>query len=295
MSEVDEVTSKYKLGKVLGQGSYGQVKLATEIATGQKVAIKFCDVAHASKKTREALFRECEIMKVLHHPYILELKEVILTPNKLCIVEEFVDHGELFQYIVQHRKVDLEIARKMFRQIAEGVAYCHSLGIVHRDLKCENILLDTDQLIVRIIDFGFAKAFESHESLRTECGSPHYTAPEIHSSRTYGPECDVWSLGCILYAMLLGHLPFDGSDAEIQASARIANYTIDGPMPDDAKDLIQRILVVNPAHRISINDVLLHPFIATESPNASPETRSSTETPVEEGTSSKGKCHKQQQ
>jgi serine/threonine protein kinase len=251
--------SGYTLGKVLGQGTYGVVRLATHNATGEIVAIKHCDISHATKKTRDSLTREVEVMRVLDHPNILKLKDVILLPTKLCLVVEYVDHGELFDYIVKNTRIEPTTARKMFLQICKGVQYCHSHAVVHRDLKCENVLLD-HEYNVKIIDFGFAKAFEAHSSLQTQCGSPHYTAPEVHSSQPYGPECDIWSMGCILFAMLAGYLPFDGSEEEIQALAAAMEYTIPDEVQGQARDLITRMLIADPKARISLTDVMAHAY-----------------------------------
>jgi serine/threonine protein kinase len=254
--------SQYTLGKVLGQGSYGVVRLATHVPTGNPVAIKICNLSKASKKTRDNLLREVGIMKRLDHPNILKLKDVILTSLRLCLVVEYVEGGELFDYIVAHQRIEESRAKKMFQQICQGVHYCHSREIVHRDLKAENILLDAD-LNVKIIDFGFSKALESHQALQTRCGSPHYTAPEINQIEPlYGLECDIWSLGVVLFAMLVGYLPFDDKDEMvISRLAKNMEYTIPKFVSDDARDLVTRMLIADPTKRITMAEILDHPWV----------------------------------
>jgi MAP/microtubule affinity-regulating kinase len=150
-------------------------------------------------------------MKLLNHPNIVRLYEVIDTPKELYLILEYASGGEIFDYLVAHGRMKEKEARKHFRQIVSAMDYCHSLHIIHRDLKAENLLLDTN-LNVKIADFGFSNQFNPGQRLNTWCGSPPYAAPELFQGKEYnGPEVDIWSLGVVLYVLVCGSLPFDGS------------------------------------------------------------------------------------
>ncbi len=153
--------------------------------------------------------REIKILKLFRHPHIIRLYEVIETPTDIFLVMEYVDGGELFEYIVQRGRLLETEARKFFQQIISGIEYCHRYMVVHRDLKPENLLLDSDKNI-KIADFGLSNMMLDGNFLKTSCGSPNYAAPEVITGKLYaGPEVDVWSCGVILYALLCGKLPFD--------------------------------------------------------------------------------------
>ncbi|KAJ1497720.1 Map microtubule affinity-regulating kinase [Coelomomyces lativittatus] len=153
-------------------------------------------------------------MKLLNHPHIVKLFEVIDTPNELFLILEYVPGGEIFDFLVARGRMKEKDARKYFRQIVSAVDYCHQLKIVHRDLKAENLLLDKD-LNVKIADFGFSNQFSPGQRLNTWCGSPPYAAPELFQGKEYsGPEVDIWSLGVVLYVLICGSLPFDGSNLQ---------------------------------------------------------------------------------
>lgn len=202
--------SNYRLGKTLGIGSFGKVKVAEHILTGHKVAIKILN----RKKIRQMdmedkVRREIKILRLFMHPHIIRLYEVIETAHDIYVVMEYVKSGELFDYIVEKGRLMEDEARRFFQQIVSGVEYCHRNMVVHRDLKPENLLLDS-RMNVKIADFGLSNVMRDGHFLKTSCGSPNYAAPEVISGRLYaGPEVDVWSCGVILYALLCGSLPFD--------------------------------------------------------------------------------------
>ena len=193
----------YVLTKYLGQGTTGKVKLAINTENQQQVAIKIISKESFQERPnlQSKIQREIALMRLVDHPHLLKLVDVLESPRHLYIVLEYAESGELFDYLVQRNSLDPDTAMGFFRQIIYGLEYLHSLGICHRDLKPENILLDSN-LNVKIADFGFARFVKSHIA-ETACGSPHYAAPEVIKGQQYdGRSADVWSCGVILYALL---------------------------------------------------------------------------------------------
>ncbi|KAK6148576.1 hypothetical protein DH2020_019488 [Rehmannia glutinosa] len=203
----ESLLRNYRLGKTLGHGSFGKVKIAEHIRTGHKVAIKILNRRRMkSPDMEEKVRREIKICRLFVHPHVIRLYEVIETPADIYVVMEYVPRGELFDYIVEKGRLQEDEARHFF---SAGVEYCHRNMVVHRDLKPENLLLDLKGN-VKIADFGLSNIMRDGHFLRTSCGSPNYAAPEVVSGKLYaGPEVDIWSCGVILYALLCGALPFD--------------------------------------------------------------------------------------
>ncbi|OHT13635.1 CAMK family protein kinase [Tritrichomonas foetus] len=194
---------EYILGRTLGSGTTGKVKLAVHKVTGQQVAIKIIKKAMFDVKPdlQRKIRREIALMRLLDHPHLLKLIEVYDSSHHMYIVLEFASHGELFDYLVARRRLDVPVALHFFREIIYGLDYLHSHAICHRDLKPENILLDEYDHI-KIADFGFARWMKSNIA-ETSCGSPHYAAPEVIRGERYdGRHADIWSCGVILYALL---------------------------------------------------------------------------------------------
>ncbi|RKO96071.1 Pkinase-domain-containing protein, partial [Caulochytrium protostelioides] len=172
----------YELGKYIGEGNFAKVRLSTHIPTGEKVAIKIIDKAKLDKITAKKLFREVRIMKLLNHPNIIRLYEVIDTPKELYLALEYAPGGEIFDYLVAHGRMKEKDARRHFHQIVSAVDYCHSRRVIHRDLKAENLLLDGD-LNVKVADFGFSNNFDPGQRLSTWCGSPAHAAPQLFQGK----------------------------------------------------------------------------------------------------------------
>ncbi|XP_066550966.1 MAP/microtubule affinity-regulating kinase 3a isoform X2 [Amia ocellicauda] len=247
----------YRLLKTIGKGNFAKVKLARHILTGREVAIKIIDKTQLNPTSLQKLFREVRIMKILNHPNIVKLFEVIETEKTLYLVMEYASGGEVFDYLVAHGRMKEKEARAKFRQIVSAVQYCHQKHIVHRDLKAENLLLDAD-MNIKIADFGFSNEFTMGNKLDTFCGSPPYAAPELFQGKKYdGPEVDVWSLGVILYTLVSGSLPFDGQNLkELRERVLRGKYRIPFYMSTDCENLLKRFLVLNPAKRGTLEQIM---------------------------------------
>jgi len=259
---------QFILGKNLGIGAFGKVKLATHAVTGHKVAVKILNKAKIKQLgMEEKVQREINILHLCTHPHIIRLYEVVDTPSDIFLVNEYVSGGELFDYIVSKGRLSADEARNFFHQIVSGVEYCHFQKIVHRDLKPENLLLDANHNI-KIADFGLSNLMRDGDFLRTSCGSPNYAAPEVISGHLYaGPEVDVWSCGVILYALLCGSLPFDDeSIPNLFKKIKSGMYSLPTHLSQLARNLIPRMLEVDPMKRITIPEIRLHPWFQHKLP-----------------------------
>uniref|UniRef100_A0A6I8Q0M1 non-specific serine/threonine protein kinase n=1 Tax=Xenopus tropicalis TaxID=8364 RepID=A0A6I8Q0M1_XENTR len=243
----------YRLLKTIGKGNFAKVKLARHILTGREVWCfsQICSSLH------DCFMMEVRIMKILNHPNIVKLFEVIETEKTLYLVMEYASGGEVFDYLVAHGRMKEKEARAKFRQIVSAVQYCHQKHIVHRDLKAENLLLDAD-MNIKIADFGFSNEFTVGNKLDTFCGSPPYAAPELFQGKKYdGPEVDVWSLGVILYTLVSGSLPFDGQNLkELRERVLRGKYRIPFYMSTDCENLLKRFLVLNPSKRGTLEQIM---------------------------------------
>ncbi|CAA0406316.1 unnamed protein product [Arabidopsis thaliana] len=262
------ILPNYRIGKTLGHGSFAKVKLALHVATGHKVAIKILNRSKIKNMGIEIkVQREIKILRFLMHPHIIRQYEVIETPTDIYVVMEYVKSGELFDYIVEKGKLQEDEARHLFQQIISGVEYCHRNMIVHRDLKPENVLLDS-QCNIKIVDFGLSNVMHDGHFLKTSCGSPNYAAPEVISGKPYcGPDVDIWSCGVILYALLCGTLPFDDENIpNLFDKIKRGMYTLPNHLSHFARDLIPRMLMVDPTMRISITEIRQHPWFNNHLP-----------------------------
>ncbi|XP_054798994.1 CBL-interacting serine/threonine-protein kinase 8-like isoform X2 [Prosopis cineraria] len=205
---------KYEIGRTIGEGTFAKVKFAQNTESGESVAMKVLDRSTIIEhKMVDQIKREISIMKLVRHPNVVRLHEVLASRTKIYIILEFITGGELFDKIVHHGRISEAESRRYFQQLVDGVDFCHSMGVYHRDLKPENLLLDS-QGNMKISDFGLSALPEQGVSiLRTTCGTPNYVAPEVLSHKGYdGAMADVWSCGVILYVLLAGYLPFDELD-----------------------------------------------------------------------------------
>ncbi|XP_036387580.1 NUAK family SNF1-like kinase 2 [Megalops cyprinoides] len=249
---------RYEFLETLGKGTYGKVKKAVE-RSGRMVAIK--SIRKEKIKDEQDLIhirREIEIMSSLNHPHIITVYEVFENKHKIVIVMEYASRGDLYDYICERQKLPEREARHFFRQIVSAVHYCHRNGIVHRDLKLENILLDGNGN-VKIADFGLSNLYRGDAYLQTFCGSPLYASPEIVNGRPYkGPEVDSWSLGVLLYTLVHGAMPFDGQDYR-NLIRQISTGDYRKPSkPSDACGLIRWMLMVNPERRATLEEIAKH-------------------------------------
>ncbi|KAM6224668.1 serine/threonine-protein kinase SIK1 [Rhynchocyon petersi] len=256
----------YDIERTLGKGNFAVVKLARHRVTKTQVAIKIIDKTRLDPSNLEKIYREVQIMKLLNHPHIIKLYQVMETKDMLYIVTEFAKNGEMFDYLTSNGHLSEEEARKKFWQILSAVEYCHNHHIVHRDLKTENLLLDSN-MDIKLADFGFGNFYKPGEALSTWCGSPPYAAPEVFEGKEYeGPQLDVWSLGVVLYVLVCGSLPFDGPNLPtLRQRVLEGRFRIPFFMSQDCESLIRRMLVVDPAKRITIAQIKQHRWVQAES------------------------------
>uniref|UniRef100_A0A8C7PZ38 non-specific serine/threonine protein kinase n=1 Tax=Oncorhynchus mykiss TaxID=8022 RepID=A0A8C7PZ38_ONCMY len=255
----------YEIIRTLGKGNFAVVKLARHKVTKTQVAIKIIDKTRLNPSNLEKIYREVQIMKLLNHPHIIKLYQVMETKDMLYIVTEYAKNGEMFDYLTSNGRMSEDEARKKFWQILMAVDYCHRHHIVHRDLKTENLLLDTN-MNVKLADFGFGNFYNSGEPLSTWCGSPPYAAPEVFEGKEYeGPQLDIWSLGVVLYVLVCGSLPFDGpSLPALRQRVTEGRFRIPFYMSQDCENLIRKMLVVDPTKRISVAQIKQHRWMLAD-------------------------------
>ncbi|GLB42257.1 putative serine/Threonine protein kinases, catalytic domain [Lyophyllum shimeji] len=272
------------LGECVGKGASGRVKIAKHRLTGQLAAVKILPIAalHSSRaslatqqaksdKQRLGIDREITMMKLMNHPNIMRIYDVYEGDKELFLVLEYVEGGELFDLLVNRGRLPPDEALAYFKQIIYGLNYAHTFSIIHRDLKPENILIASlAPPLIKIADWGMAAFAPPSLQLETSCGSPHYASPEIVNGQTYrGNATDIWSCGVILYALLTGRLPFDDKNVRtLLGKVKSGKFDMPAWIDPLAKDLLGRMLVVDVEKRITMPDILAHPWL--HSPPSSP-------------------------
>ncbi|XP_067292083.1 serine/threonine-protein kinase BRSK2 isoform X2 [Pseudorasbora parva] len=249
----------YRLEKTLGKGQTGLVKLGVHCVTCQKVAIKIVNREKLSESVLMKVEREIAILKLIEHPHVLKLHDVYENKKYLYLVLEHVSGGELFDYLVKKGRLTPKEARKFFRQIISALDFCHSHSICHRDLKPENLLLD-EKNNIRIADFGMASLQVGDSLLETSCGSPHYACPEVIRGEKYdGRKADVWSCGVILFALLVGALPFDDDNLRnLLEKVKLGVFHMPHFIPPDCQNLLRGMIEVEAGKRLTLELIQKH-------------------------------------
>jgi serine/threonine protein kinase len=257
------------LGECVGKGASGRVKIAKHRVTGKLAAVKILPLAplvssRASLETQQAktdkqrlgIDREITMMKLMNHPNIMRIYDVYEGAKELFLVLEYVEGGELFDFLVNRGHLPADEALEYFKQIIYGLNYAHTFSIIHRDLKLENILIASlSPPLIKIADWGMAAFAPPSLQLETSCGSPHYASPEIVNGERYqGNATDIWSCGVILYALLTGKLPFDDKNVkDLLAKVKRGKYEMPNWIDPLAMHLLSRMLVVDVSRRITVS------------------------------------------
>ncbi|XP_041868100.1 SNF-related serine/threonine-protein kinase-like [Melanotaenia boesemani] len=272
-----KIAGLYDLDKTLGRGHFAVVKLARHVFTGEKVAVKVIDKTKLDPVARGHLFQEVRCMKMVQHPNVVRLYEVIDTATKLYLILELGDGGDMYDCIMKHEGgLSEEVAKCYFAQIVHAISYCHRLHVVHRDLKPENVVFFEKQGVVKLTDFGFSNRFQPGKNLNTSCGSLAYSAPEILLGDEYdAPAVDIWSLGVILFMLVCGQPPFqEANDSETLTMIMDCKYTVPPHISHACRDLIGHMLQRDPKKRATLEQIEGHEWLQGVDP--SPATKLST-------------------
>jgi len=269
--KTDSILKDYRIGACLGKGAFGQVRIATHRPTRQARAVKSILKTSITPDMRgkSRFFQEVDILKRTDHPNIVKIYEFYEDEKSYHVITEYIKGGELFDFILKSRRLSETIAAHFFKQLVSAIAYCHENGIVHRDLKPENLLLEKAEpdSILKVIDFGTSTLFEASKKLTKAYGTVYYIAPEV-LHKNYNEKCDIWSCGVILFTLLSGKPPFNGSnDIEILQKVEKGIYKLNDPVwttiSNEAKNLIKSMLKIDPKKRPSASEVLAFPWLKT--------------------------------
>lgn len=253
----------YKFGRLLGRGAFGKVNLGLHIASGRLVAVKsFNKNRLASENAKKKIFHETNLMKNLKHNSIVKIFEVLESQKYILIILEYVCGGDLLSFVRKRTKLNETTAKFIFRQIMEALQYIHSQGVIHRDIKLDNILIDLNNTI-KICDFGVSRSVVPGDIMHDQCGTPAYIAPEILRNQGYeGFGVDVWSAGVVLYAMLSGTVPFKATNmTDLHRIILSGNYAAIKDISQEAVDLLKNILETDPRKRLTVEGILQHEWL----------------------------------
>lgn len=264
---IEDVSEYYEIQDIVGEGATSTVYKGERLSDGSMHALKVISTMGMGKDERRLLKGETDIIKQVDHPHLVKLYDIYETKDNVVIAMELLEGKELFDAICDRGAYTEFDAAKVVMQITTAIQYLNTLGISHRDLKPENIVyaLDEENSAVKITDLGLAKLYGGDDLMMTPCGTPGYVAPEVLSQKGYGMECDMWSIGIILYVLLCGYLPFYEDPPALYDSIRNARY--DMPEEDwdtvsaEAKQLVTQLLVVDPKARLTPAQVIGHEWI----------------------------------
>eukprot|EP01023_Acetabularia_acetabulum_P039990 TRINITY_DN3864_c0_g1_i8.p1 TRINITY_DN3864_c0_g1~~TRINITY_DN3864_c0_g1_i8.p1 ORF type:complete len:487 (+),score=87.31 TRINITY_DN3864_c0_g1_i8:147-1607(+) len=256
-----ETLKGYKLGKIIGRGGFSQVLVGTHKLSGRKIAIKVIEKSKLmSVQDHNRVQWEVAALQLLQHPNVLRLLEVVDLPHQLYMVTDYIPDGSLLHLLTNQGPLKEHVVAKYIAQITLALIYCHQHGVLHRDIKLENLLIDKQTDQIKIVDFGLSVSWQPGRELNSCCGTASYAAPEIHARKRYGAKVDVWSLGVVMYALLTGKLPFNDPDK----SQKIIQGDFEEPknISQCCLNLLRKMLHTDPQQRISLQSVLEHPWIA---------------------------------
>lgn len=260
----DSTSDFYRIGKVLGRGAFGKVNLTIHRLSEEMVAIKSINKEFLTDEaSKNKVMKEVRILKKMRHKNIVQLYDTFETNKHIIFVMELCSGGDLLNYVRKRRRLSEDYAKAIFKQILEALHYCHKLNILHRDIKLDNIILDSEG-VIKIGDFGVSKIIEPGQTMYDQCGTPAYIAPEILRDKGYiGWGIDVWSAGVVLYAMLYGTVPFRAQNMnDLHDMIIKAKYSLKSDISEVSRDLLKKILEPDPRKRLSIPEILAHPWFA---------------------------------
>ncbi|XP_041643474.1 calcium/calmodulin-dependent protein kinase (CaM kinase) II beta 1 isoform X3 [Cheilinus undulatus] len=270
-------TDEYQLYEELGKGAFSVVRRCVKLCTGQEYAAKIINTKKLSARDHQKLEREARICRLLKHPNIVRLHDSISEEGFHYLLFDLVTGGELFEDIVAREYYSEADASHCIQQILEAVLHCHQMGVVHRDLKPENLLLASKckNAAVKLADFGLAIEVQGDQQAWFGfAGTPGYLSPEVLRKEAYGKPVDIWACGVILYILLVGYPPFwDEDQHKLYQQIKAGAYDFPSPEWDtvtpEAKNLINQMLTINPAKRITAQEALKHPWVCQRSTVAS--------------------------
>ena len=254
---------RYEYVKMIGSGAFSIVALVRHRGTLKLYACKICSRQILLENNSFDRFeQEVRTLQMLKHPNLVSLEDVVFDENLIYLIMEYCSNGELFKYIVDQGKMDENLARRIFIQVIKGLQYVHSKDIAHRDIKPENILLD-DDLNAKIADFGLCHATSGKLLLKTPCGSPYYAPPEVIMNEEYdGKLSDIWSVGVVLFTMVTGSLPWrETNQTALFSQIGKAEYSVPRYVSKNCSDLIYSLMKLNPTERLTINEIMDHPWL----------------------------------